>query len=336
MKIIKNSAAVDTSQLQAYLALLQNAAFIDIETTGLGHYHKIVIIGIVQLVSDHSVEIIQFFNDDGISEYAILQALIEHFHVSEQAIMLSYNGDAFDFPFLNARYAKHQIPFRINKRLNIDLLKIARQNKARFGNGKLNLKHIEEFLGIQRTDTISGKESVELYQRYLKLKSSTPQPMELLSELEHIILHHNYDDLINMVPLSALLSLSNDLVLIQNLAYRDPHDIQWYLTALSIEGTHLHFQLDTHFINQPYNIEKNSVGISFVKCETHLAITADAVSIDGPQGELAILNVFSIFNFDFQSLPDSNKMDYVMSLNGQWQYHNIGWFIDYCFKAFDQ
>lgn len=340
MKIIKNTAVVDTSQIQPFLKLLNRSAFIDIETTGLGHYNKLVIIGIVQLISDHSAEVIQYFNDDGRSEYAMLQALIDYFQLSNREIMLSYNGDAFDFPFLNARFSKHQIPYCINKRLNIDLLKIARQNKAQFGNEKLNLKRIEQYLGIERTDTISGKESVERYQQYLRLKSNSsstaPSSETALNELTSIILHHNYDDLVNMIPLTALLSLANNLPLITGLSYPADENQQWFLTALKIEHTRLFLQLDTQYSNQFCDIEKHSVGLSFLKTDNHTTITADIVRLDGPQGELIILNVFSIFEIDIQSLPDSRKIDYIMCLNGQWQYQNLQWFIDYCFKTFDQ
>ncbi len=45
---------------------------------------------------------------------------------------------------------------------NLDIMRLVKHNKDYFNFQDFKLKTVEKFLGIEREDTISGKESVEL------------------------------------------------------------------------------------------------------------------------------------------------------------------------------
>jgi uncharacterized protein YprB with RNaseH-like and TPR domain len=335
MKIVQQTVPVDITNIKEFLDLLAQSAFIDIETTGLGHFHKLVIVGMVRLLPNYKAEVTQFFNDDGKSERELLQALIDYLKKTGVNILLSYNGDAFDLPFLNARLVKHHFSFTLNKQLNIDILKIARQNKALFGNAKLNLKHIESYLGIARTDTISGKESVELYRHYLTLKLAAHPIIEELEALEYVILHHNFDDLVNMLPLTALLKFGKNIPFTSDLHHQImAHHAIWYLTVIDLTGSNLVLQFDTHGFELTPDIEKNDLGIRFAKTGFRLSITADIVTLDGPQGKLIMLNTLRIFNKDIMMLSDNEKYQYVLKVEDQWLTEHLTSFIQYCFDTY--
>jgi hypothetical protein len=90
------------------------------------------------------------------------------------------------------------------------------------------LKTIEKLLGIERTDTISGKESIQEYKAYLL----NPQ-----KELLNKILLHNADDILNMYP---LWNLSNYLDPISKLALVPRLSLDSkFLYTLKIDGHRL-------------------------------------------------------------------------------------------------
>ena len=169
-----------------------NTMFLDIETDGLSHKNKLVIIGLIQYNKKGTAHLIQLFNDDYQSEREMLLELIQILRFHDTDYYVSFNGNSFDFPFLNARFRHYKIDFQLSKAANIDLLRLSRQNQAHLGIPDFKLKSVEKFVGINRTDTISGRDSILMYQAYIEGKSEA---------LKQAILLHNYDDLINMIPL---------------------------------------------------------------------------------------------------------------------------------------
>ncbi len=174
----------------------KNIMFLDIETNGLSHKHKLVIIGLVIYTPAHrNGKLIQLFNDDFSSERDMLDELRSLIKANSVDYFVSFNGNAFDFPFLNARYNHYKIDYSLPKAANIDILRIARVHQKDLGLIDLKLKTVEQAVGINRTDVISGKDSIVLYDAYLESRSES---------LKATILLHNYDDLANMVPLLDL------------------------------------------------------------------------------------------------------------------------------------
>ncbi len=162
----------------------RKTCFIDIETTGFSRQRdSIVLIGMLYYEDDYIV-INQFFADTPKDEKLILSAFKDV--ISKFDCFISYNGDAFDIPFLNHKYSNYNYDFQINKNNSIDLIKIVRKNKEKLGIADCKLKTVEKSLNLFREDKITGRESVQFYRQFLKTKSPV---------LKKLILNHNYDDI---------------------------------------------------------------------------------------------------------------------------------------------
>jgi|GEM_PF-1018383 len=218
LKIIKDIQSVLNHPFESF-----NTMFLDIETDGLSHKNKLVIIGLIAFNRDGGAEVIQLFNNDYHSEREMLLECIEIVRRHDTDYFVSFNGNSFDFPFLNARFAHYNIDFRLSKAANIDLLRLSRQNQAHLGIPDFKLKSVEKFVGIERTDTISGKDSILMFQAYIESKSEA---------LKRAILLHNYDDLINMIP---LLKITEHMANIYK-----PHFVianrKWYLATHNMKA----------------------------------------------------------------------------------------------------
>ncbi len=198
--------------------------FFDIETDGLSHKNKIIIIGVIIHDSiTQNTTLIQLFNDDYQSEKELLLEFkaicIQH----EPDYYISFNGHSFDIPFINARFSHFHIQHQMIKSANIDLLKVAKKNHNLLKISDFKLKTIEQFVGISRNDTISGKDSIVLYQAYIETKSN---------QIKQSILLHNYDDILNMIPL---------LKITEGISNYKPHffylnNVKCYLSSYDIKN----------------------------------------------------------------------------------------------------
>ncbi len=191
-------------------------AFMDIETSGLNpNGCKCILGGMgyyeenLDAPSNDLFTVKQFFLVNQQNEGELLEAFkneLEQFH-----IIITYNGNNFDIPFLNKRFQAHGLePLAIRPCQSFDLYwALNKHSHMRQILPNLKQKTIENYLGlwINRTDEISGADSVALYMEYLHSKDS---------DLENLILLHNRDDI---VQLSFLLEIINKL---------DLHEIMFY------------------------------------------------------------------------------------------------------------
>ncbi|MCH4889422.1 hypothetical protein EZV73_17710 [Acidaminobacter sp. JC074] len=168
---------------------------LDIETTGLSpKYTQVILVGIIYK-DENKWLLTQIFCDHRSEEHELLKALQNY--IKEDHMLITYNGYAFDIPYLNKRYKAHKMDYQINDSINFDLYRVIRSSKKELNLESYKLKNIEEYLGIYREDQISGKESVALYDRY------EHEPSE---ELRDIILLHNSDDIEYMIPTFQILN----------------------------------------------------------------------------------------------------------------------------------
>lgn len=180
--------------------LASNYCFFDIETTGFNRkYDSIILIGAL-IVSGSQVTVKQYFADTLKEEEDILLAFFKDTITTNNFI--TYNGDAFDIPFINTKADLLDINYRIDSSNSIDLLKVVRKNKSMLNLDNHKLKTVEKFLGIFREDKISGKESVDIYNRYLKSKDE---------KLKQIVLKHNYDDIYHLPKLLSIYDLIEEI-----------------------------------------------------------------------------------------------------------------------------
>lgn len=194
MKIINN--IVDIELNFETLLPIEDICFFDIETTGLSReFHNIYLIGILYYdLSNKNWILTQFFADSRNEEKDLLIKFKES--IKQFKIIVSYNGDNFDIPFVKYKMDKYNIEMKeIN---SFDLYKFIRENKFLINLPNLKLKTIETFLGIDRIDTLSGKECIAVYKSFLKTSRK-----DLLNQL----LQHNYDDLQHMPSLLKIINL---------------------------------------------------------------------------------------------------------------------------------
>lgn len=173
-----------TKTLDNFINIPSNSFVFDIETTGLSpKFCKVILIGVL-FNKDNKTIIKQYFAQTEDDEKDLLLAFINDINAFDTHI--TFNGLAFDIPFLNSRFNKYNINFELNKNDDIDILNIVRPFKGLLSLSDCKLKTIEKYIGISREDTISGKESVKLYKEFVSSKSN---------DLKNKILLHNYEDI---------------------------------------------------------------------------------------------------------------------------------------------
>ena len=173
-----------TKTLDNFINIPSNSFVFDIETTGLSpKFCKVILIGVL-FNKDNKTIIKQYFAQTEDDEKDLLLAFINDINAFDTHI--TFNGLAFDIPFLNSRFNKYNINFELNKNDDIDILNIVRPFKGLLSLSDCKLKTIEKYIGISREDTISGKESAKLYKEFVSSKSN---------DLKNKILLHNYEDI---------------------------------------------------------------------------------------------------------------------------------------------
>lgn len=190
-----------SKNFQVYFGGMKLAAA-DIETTGLNPEKSRFVLGGLLTASprEHTeqqktgiLQVEQFFAEDFSQEQETLQAYLEALNQAD--VLLTYNGHRFDLPFIRRRAQNNAdfLPY------NLDLyLLLKSYSPVRKFLPNLKQKTVEDFMGLwaHRKDEISGKESVDLYYRYL----STSDP-----EIKRTILLHNHDDVIQLYRLLGIL-----------------------------------------------------------------------------------------------------------------------------------
>jgi uncharacterized protein YprB with RNaseH-like and TPR domain len=162
----------------------------DIETTGLGASHAKIILGGLLTPWAGGVRVRQFFAEGAHEEADLLTLYTDA--LAETDVLFSYNGDRFDIPFVNERLARRRRSPAFDDCLSIDMYRVVR-NHSELGGMLPNLKQktVEDYLGLwrERTDRITGADSVRLYYEYTAAKAP---------ELLRCILLHNSDDLLQL------------------------------------------------------------------------------------------------------------------------------------------
>jgi hypothetical protein len=165
--------------------------FIDLETLGL-FSRPIVLFGLAE-VQGGSLQITQFLLRGIDEELAALSAV--HELLGDERVIVSFNGKAFDVPYLLERSAFYGRPAGISNP-HYDLLHIARK-RWRHQVPDCRLGTLEQHLfGVRRTGDIPGAMVPEFYETYL----TTGNPGPLVP-----IVTHNRQDLVSLARLFALL-----------------------------------------------------------------------------------------------------------------------------------
>ena len=230
----------------------QKVAVFDIETTGLNPASSRLILSGIILIDESETRFIQLLAEDLSDEKLIIEETCSL--LSEADVIITYNGRHFDVPFLSKRASLYGVS--VPDKYNLDLYTIVRDySSLRNMLSGLRQKDIEEFLGIStsRADTISGYESVKLFERYLNTGSFA---------LRDKILLHNADDIRQLYRLLPVIR-STDF---HKAMFRTGFPVSCgYIRGIRLSGKKLTVR---GFLNEPLDY------ISFPTAETPYSVTA--------------------------------------------------------------
>jgi len=166
---------------------MYSIAYFDIETTGFDKENdSIILISLGYYKKGNIFTVKQYFGEKVEEEKDVLESFIND--LKGFKIWCSYNGKAFDEPFIRYRMQKYKINFKLPDE-HIDLYRMIKPYKGQLNLERCNLKSVEKYAGIVRKDTIDGGISVELYKKYLKNRDE---------KLRKKIMLHNFEDVFNL------------------------------------------------------------------------------------------------------------------------------------------
>lgn len=170
----------------------QQPLFFDIETTGLSaDISAITLIG----CSDLNGNITQWFNEDGFSQEQILSDFLAF--IKSYDTLITFNGKTFDLPFLTSKIKEFKLNASFDSYKHLDLYQILKPYKNLWGLKNFRQKNLEEYLGLDRTDKLSGKKLIKTYQNYLEKGD--------IKDKEAVLLH-NREDLLGLRDIYSLMS----------------------------------------------------------------------------------------------------------------------------------
>ncbi len=284
----------------------------DIETTGLSHkYHKCILIGFITY-EDNSFFVHQIFCDSSLEESQLLNSFINI--TKDTSIFITYNGDSFDIPFLNSRLNNNKINHSIFKEQNFDLLRLIRSQNDLLNLPNLKLKTLEKHLGINREDTISGKESMDLYRHYEKMGDESAKRKILLHNKEDIIYllkcisivkQINEDELLDFIPIKINLKYENDKI--QKNAY---------LSNVKTKGDKLIIMLKApNLLNMDYRHYDSILSLTYDEHSQTLSLELPTFIIQTEYEILRFIDVdlLKIEDKNFNELTIEKRLQYLCS-----------------------
>lgn len=191
MEYIKKTTEYPLYSSRAFRMYFADMALgiLDIETTGLSPKNSAFVLGGLASNDDGKLTAEQYFAETLDREQETLNAFWEA--ASAKDVLITFNGQHFDIPFIKERLGgpAGQMPFH----LDLYLL-VKKYSPIRKFLPNLKQKSIEDYMGLwqYRKDEISGKDSIDLYYRWLTEKDP---------EVKEKILLHNHDDIVQLYRL---------------------------------------------------------------------------------------------------------------------------------------
>lgn len=289
-------------------------AVLDIETTGLSpNFSAVILIGLV-IFDGKEVRLEQFFAETPAEEKEIIA--LANKSLEDVDYVVTYNGKLFDIPFLNKRSEKYGIKFRAL--CNLDLFMIMKHySDLPKLLGSMSQKSLEVFAGLStdRSDKISGKESVELYSQY-----QTTGSKDMLSQ----ILLHNSDDIKQLFQLVSVIKHADFSRAICHQGM--PHEggfiekIDFKHSTLFIKG-HMEDAID--YISFPSFEAPYSVNIS--KIDSKYVIEIPAETMTG-SAFIDIKNMVSMDELGDNKFPGFDNNYLIIKENNRFNYTEIAIF----------
>ena len=194
MKIIRTDHKIE-DKFRCLLSYMEDALLFDIETTGFSPATAMIyLIGTARPRDPETLTVTQYFAEDMTDEEEILRAFLKE--AGQYRKFISFNGDAFDIPFIQKRSMQYSLSFEPEE--SIDLYRDSRLISPVFPMKSRKLKSIEQFFGIFREDEFSGGDLIKVWKDY----TLTGDPKK-----EHTVLLHNEEDVADMFPVLSILEL---------------------------------------------------------------------------------------------------------------------------------
>lgn len=187
--------------------IYKESVFIDIETTGLSKMYSEIISITLLLHNDARYKIYQIFCQYKTDQSQALKYLRDL--IRSKKYIITYNGNSFDIPFLEEKAKQFGSDLNFESLTKIDLYILMKKLKYKINIVDLKLKTVEEYLCIERNDTIGGMDVVTLYEAY---------KLEPRKEFSTLILRHNYEDVYNLpLVMNNIFALYDDVIYLRNL-----------------------------------------------------------------------------------------------------------------------
>lgn len=143
---------------------IDNALFIDIETTGLKkETTSLYLIGCGYYCNNGFMTKL-FFADNESEELKILQLFREH--MKGFTHLFHFNGSKFDIPYLEYKARLYGIDDIFESLCQIDVYQMCKPLRYLLFPSSMRQKAIEDFLGIEREDKFGGGELIGVYKHY--------------------------------------------------------------------------------------------------------------------------------------------------------------------------
>ncbi|MCR4806428.1 MAG: ribonuclease H-like domain-containing protein [Lachnospiraceae bacterium] len=170
------------------MAPLDKILFIDIETTGLSReLTDLYLIG-CGYFNKNGYNTIQWFADSPEDEAEVIQAFYD-FVAGRFELLIHYNGNHFDIPYLKAKALKHDLALPFKDMDNYDIYLAIKPFKNALSLPSLRQRCVEELLEINSDDPYSGRDLIGVYHKYVSEPSD---------DLLYPLLYHNSEDLKGM------------------------------------------------------------------------------------------------------------------------------------------
>lgn len=199
MKEIKNRVQAD---LYKYpydrFGDIKELLFMDIETTGFkASSSQLYMIGVVYFEDDEFWSM-QWFAEEPQEEELLIYSFFNF--ASDRKILIHFNGNRFDIPYLKDKIEELSLPFDFSVFEGVDIYKRIRPYKDFLKLSGVKQRDIENLMGIEREDEYDGGALVQIYKDYLV------NPTE---EALSFMLNHNYCDLKGLVSIVPILAVSD-------------------------------------------------------------------------------------------------------------------------------
>lgn len=177
------------------IAPLEDILFMDIETTGFSPASTTLYMIGCAYYDGITFTCKQYFAERPSEEAEILKLFLES--VRNYRVLIHFNGNNFDIPYIQDKCKRYGLECSLMNMVGIDLYKRIAPYKNFIKIPNCKQKTIEQYLGIDRRDNLSGAELVNVYQDYVAVFD-----VDALSKL----LIHNEEDIQGMIEITPVLA----------------------------------------------------------------------------------------------------------------------------------